>query len=152
VESADELRSKDYGKETEEGLAVNLVEAAYLVDRGELQVVDESGAEVGFKELAARAAQLDEFFWPKLSVYTDLRQRGWRPRLFGEGLELVVDRKTGAGEHRYLVSILFEGRRVGFDEINVLLRRALEARRRLVAAIIDKEGNIAYYTIDRVVY
>ena len=150
--AASELENKGYGTRINGVFTLNLIEATYLVDKGNLQVVNEEGENLSFSELARIGAQMDRYFWPKLSVYTDLRQRGLKPRLFSDRLEFLVDKKVKEGEHRYLISILFEGHRIGFTDIEFLIKRALEARRKLVAAIMDKEGNISYYTIDKVTY
>lgn len=149
-EEVAELESKSYGYRIERGLSLSLVEAAYLLDRGDLEVVDESGSNLSFEELVRVGARYDSNFWVKLSIYSDLRSRGFRVRLLRRGLEFLVERKVKSGEKRYLVIGLREGVRIGFKEIEAAIRRAREARRELVFAIIDKEGNVSYYALERV--
>jgi len=39
--------------------------------------------------------------------------------------------------------------RIGFRELEGYIRRALESRRELVLAIVDKDGNISYYKVEK---
>jgi tRNA-intron endonuclease len=48
-----------------------------------------------------------------------------------------------------MVLCLEEGVRIGFKELEGYIRRALEARRELVLAIVDKDGNVSYYAVER---
>ncbi|MEM4020199.1 MAG: hypothetical protein QXG57_08245 [Thermofilaceae archaeon] len=143
------LAEKGYGVVREEGLELTLVEAAYLLDRGELSLADESGRSVSLEELARRAAALDPGFWVKLNVYTDLRSRGLRALPLEGAPVLLVERRSGEGERRYLVLCLEEGVRIGFKELEAFIRRALESKREPVLAIVDKEGNVSYYTVEK---
>ncbi len=147
-----ELVEKGYGEVEGENLLLNLCEAAYLLDRGDLMVVDSGGKRISFEEIVTLGAKTDPDFWVKLLVYSDLRSRGLQAKVIsGSQPIIVVDRKTREGEKRYLVVCLEEGKRIGFREVEVFIRRALEARRELVTAIVDKEGNISYYKVDKVI-
>ncbi|MEM2617261.1 MAG: hypothetical protein QXL64_07020, partial [Thermofilaceae archaeon] len=101
------------------------------------------------EELARRAAALDPGFWVKLNVYTDLRSRGLRVLPLEGALVLLVERRSGEGERRYIVLCLEEGVRIGFKELEAFIRKALESKREPVLAIVDKEGNVSYYTVEK---
>lgn len=147
-----ELAERGYGEREGENLILNLCEAAYLLDRGDLVVVDGSGRRIPFEEMVTLGAKIDPAFWVKLLVYSDLRSRGLQAKVVSSSQPIiVVDRKTKEGEKRYLVVCLEEGKRIGFREVEVFIRRALEARRELITAIVDKEGNISYYKVDKVI-
>jgi len=144
-----DLAGRGYGVQSGDSLELSLLEAAYLVDRGDLVVVDESGAEVSFEELVKRGAASDPSFWVKLNVYSDLRNRGLRVQPLEGTPMMLVERKTGEGEKRYALLCLEEGVRIGFKELESFVRRAVESRREPVLAIVDKEGNISYYVVER---
>ncbi|MEM1508661.1 MAG: hypothetical protein QXY49_02490 [Thermofilaceae archaeon] len=146
-----ELAGKGYGERDGENLLLNLCEAAYLLDRGDLIIIDNSGEKISFEGIVTIGAKIDPDFWMKLLVYSDLRNRGLQAKVIsGSQPVIVMDKKTKEGEKRYLIICLEEGKRVGFKEVEVFIRRALEARRELITAIVDKEGNISYYKVDKV--
>lgn len=150
VKDGKELLERGFGVQEGENLWLTLIEAAYLVDKGELRVVAEEGRQsLEFKELVKRASSTDRSFWQKLVVYTDLRDRGLRARPL-EGTSLILaERKVKEGERRYMVLCLEEGVRIGFRELEGYIRRALESRRELVLAIVDKDGNVSYYKVEK---
>jgi tRNA-intron endonuclease len=150
VKNGEELAERGFGVQAGESLWLSLVEAAYLVDKGELRVVEDGEKrEIGFEDLVRRASSVDSSFWQKLVVYTDLRDRGLRAQPL-EGTSLILaERKVKEGERRYMVLCLEEGVRIGFRELEGYIRRALESRRELVLAIVDKDGNISYYKVEK---
>ncbi len=144
-----ELQERGFGVRAGGALRLTLVEAAYLVDKGELRVVGEDGRSLGFQDIVKLASSADRSFWQKLVVYADLRDRGLRAQPV-EGTPLILaERKVKEGEKRYAVLCLEEGVRIGFKELEGYIRRALEARRELVLAIVDKDGNVSYYVVER---
>jgi len=64
-----------YGKPVGERLQLSLVESAYLLERGLVQLVDRSGASIDLQGFMARARQIEDGFDLKYSVYKDLRDR-----------------------------------------------------------------------------
>ncbi|MDM7939511.1 MAG: tRNA-intron lyase [Methanothrix sp.] len=64
-----------YGKPVGERLQLSLVESAYLLERGLIQLVDRSGTSIDLQGFMARARQIEDEFDLKYSVYKDLRDR-----------------------------------------------------------------------------
>jgi tRNA-intron endonuclease len=64
-----------YGKPVGARLQLSLVESAYLLERGLIQLVDRSGAPLDPKGFLARARQIESDFDLKFQVYRDLRER-----------------------------------------------------------------------------
>ncbi len=64
-----------YGKPVGERLQLSLVESAYLLEKGMIQLNDRSGASVDLERLIARARQIEKDFDLKFSVYKDLRDK-----------------------------------------------------------------------------
>ncbi len=144
-----ELVEKGYGIPRDGELELNLVEAAYLVDRGELTVVGSDGRQLGFRELVEAGSSQDPDFWVKLNVYSDLRNRGLRAQVVEGTRVILAGKKSGEGERRFMILCLEEGVRIGFKELDAFIRRALESRREPALAIVDKEGNVSYYLVER---
>lgn len=64
-----------YGKPVGERLQLSLVESAYLLERGLIQLVDRSGTSIDRRGFMARALQIEDGFDLKYRVYKDLRDR-----------------------------------------------------------------------------
>lgn len=144
-----ELLERGYGFQRGDVLELSLIEATYLLERGELQVKDERGRILGFEELTRLAVASDPGFWVKLLVYSDLRSRGLRVKPIEGSSVMLAERKVKEGERKYLVLCVEEGVRIGFRDLETYIRRALESKRDLVLAIIDKEGNVSYYRVEK---
>jgi len=64
-----------YGKLVGERLQLSLVESAYLLEKGLIQLNDRSGDTLCLESLVARARLIEDDFDQKLSVYKDLRDK-----------------------------------------------------------------------------
>ncbi len=64
-----------FGKPVGEQLQLSLVESAYLLEKGKIQLTDRQGRPVDLPALTARARQIDEDFDLKLGAYRDLREK-----------------------------------------------------------------------------
>jgi len=58
-----------------EQLQLSLVESAYLLEKGKIQLTDRQERPVDLPALTARARQIDEDFDLKLGAYRDLREK-----------------------------------------------------------------------------
>jgi len=64
------------------------------------------------------------------------------------GLELrVAEKKAEKNRPKTIVFGLVEGRKVKFSSIRFMIDRAMSLGKNVVLAIVDKEGNITYYTV-----
>ncbi len=144
-EQASFLYEKGYGILLGDVLRLKLVEAAYLVYRGFLEI---EGA--GFWNLVKMGSEENPEFWTILNVYSDLRNRALIAKPGVEDEEILVDWKKKERVRRLLVRVVREGIRVGFPLFEDLFRRALESGRELVMAVVDKEGVISYYIVEGV--
>jgi len=145
------LAQRGYGIIKGGFLELELVEAAYLVNRGMITVENE-GRQLGFIDLVELGSKEDPDFWVKLNVYTDLRNRALVVMPGVTSYELLVDWKRRDSARRFLVRIVKEGVRISFADFEEMHRRALESDRELVLAIVDKEGVVTYYTVEGVAH
>lgn len=63
-----------YGKPVGERLQLSLVESAYLLEKGMIQLIDRSGNPLNLEGLKERARQVESDFDLKYKVYRDLRE------------------------------------------------------------------------------
>jgi len=143
-------RRSEYGTFNKEGVLLDSLEAVFLFERGKITLFlhDE------LKELSVLDAMLffshtEKDFWIKYLVYSDLRKRGYIvKRGFSRGLDFMIKRR-GAKVFEYLVSIVREGERIDFKALSGILEKALRVGKELIISIVDKEGNISYYTLSK---
>jgi tRNA-intron endonuclease len=142
--AAEELVERWFGKYEDNRLSLDLVEVSYLLLSGYAQVVANDRAITTLEELASVYGEcFKSFFWPMLSVYKDLRDRGRRVRIL-EPMKFLVKDKSG---HLRLVFILEEKSPVS---INILEQLVEEARRNnmlATLAIVSLQGELTYYEI-----
>ena len=146
---ASKLRQKGFGRPGDGKLELSLLEAAYLVERGSIRVMEE-GRECAPEELLRRME--DEESLLKYKVYQDLRQRGYIVKTgfkFGAHFR-VYDRGEGMKKHsRYLVHAVRERDTMAFPELARAVRLAHSVKKAMVFAVMDEEGDITYYKIER---
>ncbi len=149
-EEVEYLKSREYGIVVGEEVMLEPVEALYLVKRGILKVKDQEGKTLGFEEYLLKIAEKDGDIWIKLEVYSDLRKRGLQVKPgYAEGLVFLLDRKKKGKVKGYMVYVFREGVKIGFPELEKAFTRAIESGREPVVAIVDKEGNVSYYVMSK---
>lgn len=133
----DDFEGSFYGEETEEGLRLEDVEEAYLVEQGRLNGSFEDVLSSGGGRFPVR-----------FLVYRDLRTRGYYLKPGGEAADfLVYPRGEGPGEApaEYLVHVVSERSEIPFGEARQWLVEASNLRREAVCSIVDEEGDITHY-------
>lgn len=143
------LIEKGYGIYEKDVLYLEPTETLYLVYKGILEVFDDS-KKYSFIELLEIFSEKDPLIWMRLNLYSNLRKRGFIVRKgIGGRISFFVEKKFRENVKRYLVEGVSEGIRIGFVELENLFRRSLESGRVLILAVIDKEGNITYYMVNK---
>ncbi len=144
------LHSKGfYGKVKEKKLYLNFLESLYLMEKEKIEVEYE-GKVLSFSELLD-LARLEAEFDIRYFVYKDLRERGLIVKTgFKYGCHFRVYRK-GPEEHaEYLVHVFPEKRAFQTYDIVKYCRLAHSVNKLMVFAFIDEEGDITYYSVERV--
>ena len=132
-------------------LTLNALEALYLVERRKISVIDEaSRGGLVFQELLQRLSGGDPDTWTRYIVYRDLRERGFVARAgTGSDADLLVYERGMYGKRspRYHVYILWEGLRTPISRLGEVLDSAVEDERILRLAVVDRRGEVVYYTL-----
>ncbi|MET1160761.1 MAG: endonuclease [Thermoprotei archaeon] len=143
------LEEKWYGARENNKLVLDIVEIAYLLLGDRAHVIDHKTGDPinSFEDFVNHYYEcLEEFFWPKLIVYKDLRDRGRRVRVLGEDKFLVRDKY---GDLR-LVVVLEEGSTRSVISISKNVESAMDNNLKLVYAIVSLQGDLTYYEVTRI--
>lgn len=123
-------------------LELDLLEAAYLVEQNRLDV-----AGAAFSDLVASGTRAEPDFLVRFGVYRDLRQRTFVVRASGEADFNVFSPGSIPGKVAAKALVRAVSERGAFEPAAILaLARSSDAsRRRLLAAVLDEEGDVTYY-------
>jgi tRNA-intron endonuclease, archaea type len=145
-------------------LELELIEATYLLEKGRLDVyVKEKDAKkkkgIKFDELVRIGIERVNQFYPQLSVYRDLRERGYvvktgfkfgaHFRVYERGVKLKRGPKAPHEHTKFVVHCVPEESAFSLPEMSRAVRLAHNIRATFVWAVIDKEGSPTYYLIQR---
>ena len=156
TESSDAARllyeQSRYGSLTASGkVQLSLTEAAYLLEKGRLEVVLPSGKGVTFEAFSKKAQKEEPNFWVRYCVFKDIRNRGYIIKTalkFGADFR-VYDRgvKPGEDHARWIIYPVHEGSTLTWYEFSAKNRVAHSTKKRLLMGIVDDEGDVTYYEI-----
>jgi len=145
------LASRGFGSERGGVLELSLMEALFLVERGTLQVWS-GKRRLGIEDIMEKALDREDFL-RRYRVYADLRRRGYVVKTgfkFGAHFRLYERGSFSKDAHStYLVHVHPEDAELGFSELSRSVRLALSVKKKLLYAVVDSEGDITYYVLDR---
>ena len=150
---ANSLYQDGYGSllTEERPLTLNAFEALYLVERRRIAVVDEeTRGRLVFQELLSKLSKDDPDTWTRYIVYRDLRERGFVARAGRDSnADLLVYERGMYGKRppKYQIFTLWEGLRTPISRLGEVLDSAVEDERILRLAVVDRRGEVVYYTL-----
>lgn len=152
-EDIEELSLRGYGVSENEGLMLTFYEALFLLGKGIIAVKKEkTGGKVNFQTLLQRFQSIDEDAWVRYLVYRDLRSRGYVAREgFGLGIDFRVYERGEYGKEtaKYMIFGIQEGQPVSVEELARSLRYVQSLKKRLVLAVINRRGEVVYYSLSQ---
>ena len=152
-EGIEGLSSRGYGVSENGKLTLSFYEALFLLGKEVIEVEDEkTGDEVSFQELLKRFQLVDEDAWVRYLIYRDLRSRGYVAREgFGLGIDFRVYERGEYGKEtaKYLIFGIQEGQPVSMGELARALRYVQSLKKKLVLAVINRRGEIVYYSLSQ---
>lgn len=155
-EDIERLSMRGYGVQKDEGLLLSFYEAMYLRAKGLINISDEkTGESVDFNDLLKKYEGVEKNAWIKYLIYRDLRSRGYVVR---EGFGLGADfRLYKRGEYNkdsadYLVYGVYEGMPLSIEDLTQILRRAQNLKKNLILAVINRRGEIVYYSLSNLTF
>lgn len=153
LEDAEPLLQGGYGTRRDEGEGSVLApwEALYLLVENRLKVFDvATGEDLDFQFLLNKFRCVDPEIWTRYLIYRDLRKRGYVVR---DGMGLGIDFRLYArgtyGEKaaKYIVYAVCEGTPIPIQKLQEALHVALNVKKRLIVAVMDRRGEIVYYSL-----
>ncbi|MDI6806861.1 MAG: tRNA-intron lyase [Candidatus Aenigmarchaeota archaeon] len=155
-----------YGKpqpeEDPNRLELELVEAAYLVEKGKLKVFvkeNEKKKKLNFQDLIEIGEKQINQFHPQFVVYSDLRDRGYLVktgfifgahfRLYERGVKLKRGPKAPHEHTKAIVHCVPEESAFSLPEMSRAVRLAHNIRATFWWAVVDKENKVTFYEIKR---
>ena len=107
---------------------------------------------MNFRELLSLYRLADENVWVKYLIYRDLRSRGYVVRE-GFGLKITF-RLYERGEYgkataTYLILGIQEGKPISVKELASVLKHVQSLKKKLVLAVVNRQGEIVYYTLSK---
>jgi tRNA-intron endonuclease len=152
-ENVEDLTSRGYGFSESGNLILTSCEALYLQSKNIVEVSKKgSRRALSFQELLHQFEPSDQNVWVKFLIYRDLRSRGYVVR---EGFGLRIDFRVykrgeyGKATARYLVLGIQEGKPITAKELAQVLRHAQSLKKELLLAVVNRRGEIVYYTLSK---
>jgi len=150
-----------YGKPSENSLELSLVEAAYLLEKKKIDVVEgDEKKKMKFQDFYEYAIKKEPEFHQKFVVYRDLRERGYLVktgfkfgahfRVYERGVKLKRGPKEAHEHTKFVVHAISEEDRFSYPELSRATRLAQNIRAKMVWAVVDSENDVTYYEIFRV--
>ncbi len=141
-------------------LELELVEATYLVEKKKLKVKKKGRKKVlAFKDLMKIATDEVNQFHPQFIVFRDLRERGYLVktgykfgahfRVYERGVKLRRGPKAAHEHTKFVLHAVPEEAAFSLPEMSRAVRLAHNIRATFVWAVVDKESDVTYYTIQR---
>ena len=151
---AKEMKSRGFGEEQDEKVMLSPEETLFLKEKRKTFIIEDGkGKDLGFDDLMKAFSKTDKEFPRKYIVYRDIRARGYivktgfkfgtHYRVYGRGV------KPGQGHALWLVHCIPEEFKCDFHTFSGKVRLAQNVRKKMIYALVDKEGDITYYKIER---
>jgi tRNA-intron endonuclease len=143
-----------FGKPLDEKrLQLSLIEAAYLIETGELEVRDRKGLTLSLEEFTKFAKQLEPDFERKFLVYRDLRSKGFVVKTgfkFGNHFRVYEEIETveDLPHSKYLVHALPAEHVFTLQDMSRAVRLSQSVRKRMIFAYPKNQG-VEYIEIGR---
>jgi len=141
------------------------VEAIYLTEIKKISIMrDENGPRKGAAgskktydviSLFTELKKHDKEIATKYYVYRDLRKRGYVVRTglkFGTYFRVYEKGiRVGEGHSQWLVHPIQEQKRTSIYELARAVRLSHSVRKKMLWAVVDSEGDVTYYKIERII-
>jgi len=151
------LHERGYGELDKERqiLILEPYEVLYLTLDKKMTVTDlNTGHPLEISELLERFRTENQEIWSRYLVYRDLRDRGYVVR---EGFEFGIDFRVydrgqyGKKAAKYIVLGMNEGTPVAIKEIVQRLSQVKSLKKDMILAVIDRRGEVVYYSVTQMV-
>jgi tRNA-intron endonuclease len=145
-------QKSSFGKLEEDVLELSLIEAFYLMEKGRLNIYENSESDKKLDANYIRNIIKKNSAYAKYIVYKDLKDRGYIINTgfkYGSEFRLYERGKTPGEEHSdYLVKIINENHYINALDFASYVRVAHGVKKHLLLAVVDDEEDITYYKVE----
>lgn len=139
-----------FGEKTLGRIEYGLTEALFLVNSGKMNVFS-GKKEISFDELMKKMKRYDKKIQTKLSVFSDLRRKGYIVKTalkFGADFR-IYDKgvKPGNDHARWILYVVRENEVLTWHDFTAKNRIAHSTKKNLLLGIVDDEGDVIYYEV-----
>lgn len=156
-EAKDIFENDFYGKLKEDRLELALIEAALLLEKNKIELLD-NGKNIASGEFYKYCSEIDPRFWERYIVYKDLRERGLPTRtgfkfgcdfrVYNRGVKPLKRGQKQAYEHtKWIVFAVPKKFVFGFQEMSRAVRLAHNIRANMLWAVVDDENKVRYFSV-----
>ncbi len=148
--SIDALSSRGYGTTMNETFSLSFYEALYLLDKDQLEILDENEKPAKFETILKLYQNKDENAWVNYMVYRDLRTRGYVVREgSGAGTNFRIYERGSYGKDtaQYLVLSIQEGKPLLIQDLRNAVQQCLSQKKELAIAVMNRRGETVYYSV-----
>ena len=140
-----------FGELKRKKIYYSLLEAAYLIENGKIDVLDGHNKIIDFDKFVKKAKKTENNFWVRYLVFKDMRSRGYIVKTalkFGADFR-VYDRgiKPGQDHAKWILYPIHENNVLTWHEFSAKNRVAHSTKKKLLIGIIDEEQDCTYYEI-----
>lgn len=151
-DDADVLLQNGYGTIREDkAVILSQCEVLYLMSEKRVKVVEGAeSVEISFKSLLDRFKIEDPDIWTRYIIFLDLRSRGYVVKEgVGEGIDFRVYERGmyHIKAAKYIVFAVCEGSPIPASKLCEVLQMVQGMKRELIVAVVDRRGEIVYYSI-----
>jgi len=145
-----------YGVRLDDGrLELEPIELIHLIDWKRVVAKNAAEERIQASYIVSELMERNPDLWVNYLVFRDLRSRGFAVRQgFGGGLGFRVyarGDKPGTTPAKQLIYVLKEGVSIALDELDRVTEAAFAARKKLVFALVDQNGEVNYYRVSQTI-
>lgn len=153
-ELMEDFDKRGYGERDEEQLVLSPEEALYMIEKKEaFEIASKAGKKMTYETLMHHFTKFDKEFPMKYLVYRDMRNRGFCVKTgfkFGAHFRIYArGERPGHGHAIWLMHAIPEEFICNISDISRAVRLSQNVRKKMFYAVVDKEGDITYYKIER---
>lgn len=151
----DALSERGFGDPSGSTLVLAPVEALYLSEKKKISINDgkTSKKKLSFTSLMQKLKKEDKEIGMKYLVYNDLRSKGYVVRTglkYGTHFRAYEKGvRVGEGHSHWLIQPITEEWKTSIYELAGSIRLAHSVRKKMIWAVVDSEGDITYYKLER---
>jgi tRNA-intron endonuclease, archaea type len=130
---------------------ITFLEAAYLLEKEKITVLDRKGKELSFEDFLRKAKQGKGNFWTRYCVFRDMRNRGYIVKTalkFGADFRVYARGVRPGEDHaKWILFPVEESSAMTWYDFSAKNRVAHSTRKNLLIAVVDEENDVSYWEV-----